>query len=119
MLPLLLLGCMATIRVDTDMASADVYVTRNFVPSSKEPPGVYIAHDRGELVVRTAYWSWDEFYVWAGAPHAEAKVVPVPNTVKVGPVIGVILCGLWPAIWAWGPDESQVIRVKVEPQEES
>jgi hypothetical protein len=113
MLIALLVGCMATIRVETDLPTADIYITRNYAPSSKEAPSSYIAHSKGDLQVTTGYWSWDQFYVWAGGQHSQAKVVAVPNNVKVGPVIGAILC-LWPVLWAWGPDDTQVLSIKVK-----
>ncbi len=113
MLIALLLGCMATIRVETDHPAADIYITRNYTPSSKEAPSSYIAHGKGDLQYTTAYWSWDQFWVWAGTDYAQAKVVAVPNNVKVGPVIGAILC-LWPVVWAWGPDDTQVLSVKLK-----
>lgn len=113
MLIALLLGCMATIRVETDHPAADIYITRNYAPSSKEAPSSYIAHGKGDLQYTTAYWSWDQFWVWAGTDYAQAKVVAVPNNVKVGPVIGAILC-LWPVVWAWGPDDAQVLSIKLK-----
>lgn len=113
MLIALLLGCMATIRVETDHPAADIYITRNYTPSSKEAPSSYIAHGKGDLQYTTAYWSWDQFWVWAGTDYAQAKVVAVPNNVKVGPVIGAILC-LWPVVWAWGPDDAQVLSIKLK-----
>ncbi len=119
MLIALLVGCMATIRVETDLPTADIYVTRNYAPSSKEAPSSYVAHGTGDLQITTAYWSWDQFWVWAGSDLVQAKVVMVQNNVKVGPVIAAILCGVWPVVWAWGPDDQQVIRIKLKEVRES
>jgi hypothetical protein len=109
-----LLACTATIRVSSDIDGADIYLTRNTPPSTKEAPSVYLAHDEGELTQSVSYWSWDTYWAWVGAPGYAAEVVEIPNEVKVGPVIAAVLCGLWPAIWAYGPDESSVVRVSLD-----
>jgi hypothetical protein len=112
---LALLACTATIRVNTNLDTAEIYVMRNAVPNIKQTPSTYAYRGKGDVTWNTAYWSWDEWWVWVGAPGYESQVIKVPQEVKIGPaVLAVFFCAI-PAVWAYGPDDDQIIDVKLSP----
>ena len=111
-------SCKSTIHIQTRPDDADVYLARRIAgdtPSRTERPSAYNFRAKSADSVRVPYVAWNEYYAWVEADGYEGKLVPVPNTVKVGPVIGCLLI-LVPCLWVSGPDGRSIIDVELEPE---
>lgn len=108
----LLLACTATIHATATPDSATLYLT-NEKPDPGSRPDSYVAKGKGDLTVRVHYYTWQEWYLWVGAPGYESEVIAVPTEPKMGAIVGAVL--IWfPAVWAIGPDSDAIIDVELK-----